>query len=92
MNSGNGPEDTPVTYPFYDEDAQELVLSTGRREYCFSGTIGIGADHDYTNVQYGHDGGIRTGDWTPQERQELAAYMVALWTAWADHVPTTGLS
>jgi len=69
--------------PFFDEDAQEMVLSTGRRFYCFNGVLGLSADTEPSRFQYGHDGGKNVSDWSHAERQEIAAYMVRLWAHWA---------
>jgi len=71
-------------------DRDHYRLSTGRMFYANGGIIGLSPEHTTRSVSEGYDGAIYMGDehdepedrWTPAERQELAAYMVALWTRW----------
>lgn len=58
-------------------------LSTGREFYAFAGILGIDANGD---ISYGYDGRIHTegdedgwGPWTPEERKEVATYVMGLW-------------
>jgi hypothetical protein len=61
-----------------------VTFSTGTKVYANLGLIGIGSD---LYVSEGYDGWVpawptRPGDksLTKEERQELADYMIALWT------------
>lgn len=79
-------------------DGQGYVLSTGRAFYANCGVIGISGEEverdpeDAVIVREGFDGDIRIAeskwaddtseDWTPDERRELADYMIALWQRW----------
>jgi hypothetical protein len=58
----------------------KCTLSTGREFYCFRGIIGMSDNYEVGDeVTYGFDGGFSIEDWTPQEKQELADYMINLW-------------
>ena len=50
---------------------------SGRHEYAHAGIIGINPDGE---ISYGYDGGFLYEKWTDEERQELADYMIQLWT------------
>lgn len=65
------------------EDERYLVFSTGRRETANLGIVGLGPD---LTISEGYDGGFNERDWTPDERRELADYMIAQWTAYRDQV------
>jgi hypothetical protein len=60
------------------------ILTTGRRFYCFMGLIGL---NDEMLITEGFDDKVRLegqpGEdrphFTPQERTEIADYMIALW-------------
>ena len=59
-----------------------MVLSSGRSVYANCGIVGIDPDG---NVSEGYDGGLAPdgeGDFTEDERRELAAYMVSRWREW----------
>ena len=62
------------------------TLSSGRRFYANGGIVGIAADGEAST---GYDGGMELeGDWPPppftaEERQEIAAHAISLWTKWA---------
>jgi hypothetical protein len=55
-----------------------FVLDSGREFYANNNIIGLGPNLE---VSEGHDGGVVCDDWIPQERAELADYMIALWMA-----------
>ena len=66
----------------YDEEKSEYVFDNGKSIYCFGG-IAIDANK---NIIFGHcddyiDAVIET--LTPEERKEIAEYMVNLWNEWA---------
>jgi hypothetical protein len=72
----------------YEND--ELVFSSGRAIYAFSGQIGLSLEGDDLELTYGYDGSISTpiaDGWqsvhtpTPAECVELADAMLARWTA-----------
>lgn len=91
------PTDTPKQRIRLEGD--DYTLSTGRRFYANQGIVGMspafaaegnrfanGYDSDdYTRKAYPEH---EFDEWTPAERQELAAYISALWFAWAAHSPT----
>jgi hypothetical protein len=60
-----------------DCDKEEIVFSTGRREYANWYIIGISPSLD---VSQGYDGHIDTDKFSPEERAELADYMIGLWS------------
>lgn len=77
-----------------DQSRDAYELSTGRIVDANSGAIGI--DNEL-NVSEGYDGGIYPSPdeltdgpagldpeqvWTQAEREELADYMIGLWTRW----------
>ena len=57
-------------------EGYELVFSTGRRESANEGIVGIDSEG---NISGGYDEGIYEGDFTQEERVELADYMIRLW-------------
>lgn len=68
-------------------ERDQVVMSTGRTFYANRGIIGLGPDLD---VSYGYDGSFPAWprSWvgecmTEEERQELAAYMIEAWKAFA---------
>lgn len=70
------------------DDGDGYVLSTGRLFRVNCGIIGLGSATDTPTG--GYDDGIEMDsngydtatDWTQAERDELADYMIALWTEW----------
>lgn len=79
-----------------DEDKDEWVLSSGRRMYGFSDTIGISTS-DPRYISYGSDGGLEIlqphpslpgalieSPLTPEERREIAEHMINLWRKFAE--------
>jgi hypothetical protein len=66
-------------------EGDTITLSTGREVYANRGIIGLSDD---LRPSYGYDGGIEAWGrtymdeppWSKAERQELADYMIALWT------------
>jgi hypothetical protein len=54
---------------------------TGRGFYANNCIVGIAPDTDGTGVSIseGYDGGIDIDDMTPEEKIELADYMINLW-------------
>jgi hypothetical protein len=80
-------------------DNNIYTLSTGRTFYANRGIVGMSPEfaqgtNGYAGVfAEGYDGEEWTrkayssdnaSEWTPAERQEIAAYMVRLWAAWAN--------
>lgn len=66
-------------------EGDTVILSTGREMYAHGGIIGLGPDCSYPDqlvASYGYDGGLEE-DFTPEERQEIAEYMINLWKKWA---------
>jgi hypothetical protein len=63
----------------------DFVLEvSGREFYANNGIIGMAPSADY--VSEGYDGGIgKAGDFTAEERAELADYMIARWQAFKEH-------
>lgn len=69
----------------YDSDADEYILSSGRRFYAHQGVVGLSLDRMADcEVSHGFDGGVDVQDWTPAERVELANFMIALWTVFRE--------
>lgn len=63
---------------YIDYGAQsELVFSSGRRVYVNNGEIALG---ESLYVGYGSDGGVDDAEFTPDERVELAKFMIDLWS------------
>ena len=62
-----------------NEDTYEF--STGKRFYANAGLIGICPSGE---VAEGYDGDVSTSSFTPDERRELADYMIALWQQFKD--------
>jgi hypothetical protein len=79
----------------YDENEDEYTLSTGTRFSANQGIIGI---NPQIYISEGYDGGINIGfdeneDWrlkefTTEERKEIAEFMIALWTKFAERGET----
>lgn len=73
-------------------DRDHYELSTGRRFHANCGTIGIAGDDNESEITGGYDDSLDMGlewlepdeVWTVAERQELADFMIARWTAWRD--------
>lgn len=70
-------------------DHEHFRLSTGRVFYAYGNTLGLNADKP-TLCAYGHDGHVRESypeypdPFTPEERIEIARYMIALWEKFMD--------
>lgn len=61
-----------------------LILSSGRSVYANCGIVGISPDGVVTE---GYDGGLDPsgeGDFTEDERREIAAYMISRWREWGN--------
>lgn len=59
-----------------------IVFSNGKTEYAHQGVVGIGYGDEGHFVCHGSDGGIwhpRDTNLTPDERIELADFMIAQW-------------
>lgn len=74
----------------YDADLDQYVLSTGRRFYAHHGFLGVSAvegGDGLLSIAQGFDGGVRImgelRQFTPEERQEIAAHVISLWYRWA---------
>ncbi len=65
----------------YDAEKDEITFeTTGRKEYAFSGILGLGENYTgHQEVFYGYDGGLNTEAMTREERAELADYVIAKW-------------
>jgi len=62
------------------EWGDNIVLSSGRKEYANHGILGLTANEDSGDyVSYGYDGGFSTENWTQAERDELADTMILRW-------------
>ena len=68
-------------------------LSTGREFYAGESTLSVSPGDD--RIFYGYDGFTHTkavhefdhvdgGDWTAEERAEVADHMIAVWQAWKE--------
>ncbi len=53
-----------------------IFESTGRKEYANCGIVGI---DDNLEPSEGYDGGFEHGNWSPEEKKELAEYMILRW-------------
>ena len=62
----------------YDDDVQEWVMSTGKRFYAFSETLGLSPDGA---LSYGADGGV-LDDFTIEERVEIAQELMTRCLTW----------
>lgn len=72
-----------------EETKDGYKLSSGREIYANRGIIGISPINlksddgwDVRNLPYGYDGDFSVDGWTSDEREELAGYMISLWTQW----------
>jgi len=69
-------------------ERDEFVLSSGRQFYANCGIIGLSPHDDH--VHEGYDGPVwmdmDDDTWTPEEKRELATYMIALWMRWRERV------
>jgi len=55
-------------------------LSSGREFSANCGIIGLSPKEEYGwEVHEGYDGGIYDEEWTPDEKRELADFMIDLW-------------
>lgn len=61
------------------------VFSSGRRSYVNNGIIGISPEG---KIYVGYDGSFDF-DLTPEERQELADYMIEQWTKFKNASPSS---
>lgn len=71
---------SPAPAPRLDDD-DHLVLSTGKRVYCFGGTMCPTGDG---GLRYGADGHVVSAEFTSAERREIAAYFIARWRRWQE--------
>ena len=83
------PERCPERERFPKDDrgfTDHFQFSTGTEVYCHAQTFGIDPG---LNLAGGFDGGVDDREWTPDERKELADYMIGLWTKYREkaHVP-----
>ena len=63
----------------YEEAEDVLELSSGKRLFANRGILGISPAGE---ISEGYDGGVYD-EFTPEERAELAEYMIGLWRQWA---------
>ena len=67
-------------------DKDGYTLSTGRHFYANNGILGM---DESLFVSQGYDGGVGQDEWNARgpftlvEREEIAKFMVELWTSWA---------
>jgi hypothetical protein len=71
----------------YDPETDEVVLSTGKRFYAWSGALYPGGDGQLT---YGADGGTDAEQFTQAERDEIATELIRRWELWGRGEYTTG--
>ena len=70
-------------------DGDIYTLASGREFYANRGIVGIRPSEPgkYLEISEGYDGELYDRDedapWTPEERRELANYMIGLWNAFA---------
>lgn len=64
-------------------DWDEYILSTGRKFYANNGIVGISPD---LRIYEGYDGGPDDKNWSPEERRELADFMIGLWQRYKEAV------
>lgn len=57
-------------------DGDDLIFSTGKKVYANNGIIGISPSGE---ISEGYDGDIDTENLTPEEKLELANYMLVKW-------------
>jgi hypothetical protein len=62
---------------FFDQDTNEFVLSSGKRFYAYGGLLSPGRG----GLAYGYDGWVDE-TLTPDEKAEIAQYMIHCWTTW----------
>ena len=75
----------------YDEDAGEFALASGRRLRSHGDLLSIDEPDGY--VSYGYDGDyLGEPEFTPEERAEIADYMIAKWQAWKEWRPSCHVS
>lgn len=72
--------------PFEDDGNDRLVLPTGRAIYSDGGVIGLQAFPDewdgpdvYVVARADESDAVDASEWTPEERRELAEFMVMRW-------------
>jgi hypothetical protein len=71
----------------FDKAKDELVLESGRRVYAFGGVLGINVNGEPMHPTYGWDGYLHeqlSGEFTAEERLEIAHWMIDRWDLWAD--------
>lgn len=71
------------------QDNDLIFESTGRKEYVFSGVIGLSAeclDEYPVGISYGGDGsfGAFNDELSIDEQNELADYMIGIWTRYKE--------
>lgn len=75
----------------YDDDTDEVILSTGKKFYAYGG---VAFPADDGQVSYGSDGGTYGEQFTAEERSEIARAIIAAWERWrdGDPRPNSGMS
>lgn len=58
-----------------------VLSTTGRQFYANRGLISCVAIQGGFEIGEGYDGDVSVDDWTPEERAELADFMIAQWQA-----------
>lgn len=64
-----------------------LRFSTGKEIYCSGGIVGIDPENCITQ---GSDSGLDEDELTPEERVELAEFMIARWKQYSDQARSLG--
>ena len=59
--------------------SEGFILSNGKEFYANCSILGI---NDALDISYGYDGGV-CDEFTKEERQEIAKYMIGLWKKFA---------
>jgi hypothetical protein len=75
-------------------DKETYRLSSGREFYANGGLVSLAQNDDGTfEIREGYDGSVdieaneyddEQKAWSPEERRELADYMIALWTSFKE--------
>jgi hypothetical protein len=74
----------------YNPTTHQFTLTSGREFYAYGGRLSLDFDQSTDLVYYGSDGEVHPGfddddeelHFTSNERQEIAAHMIALWSRW----------
>jgi hypothetical protein len=56
-----------------------VIFSSGRKVYANCGILGLADRDGVPEVTDGYDGGYADGEFSAEERREMAKYMVNLW-------------